>query len=64
MRFGFIVFVFFKKGTMVYTHHVVLTEELGRFDAEEMISSGYDLSLFTCTVGGKVCVTVRCTRDS
>lgn len=26
----------------------------------EMISSGYDLSLFTCTYGGKARITVRC----
>ncbi len=48
----------------VYTYHVEYTEEIGKFDVAKMVSSGYDLSLFTCTIGGKARVTVRCTRDS
>lgn len=48
----------------VYTYHVVLTEEIGPFDVEDMISSGYDLSLFTCTIRGRGRTTVRCTRDA
>ena len=48
----------------VYTYHVEHTEEIGRFDIAGMVSSGYDLSLFTCTIGGKARVTVRCTRDT
>lgn len=47
----------------VYTYHAVYTEEIGRFDFDGMTNSGYDLSLFTCTIGGKARVTVRCTRD-
>lgn len=31
---------------------------------EEMVSSGYDLSLFTCTFGAKARVTVRCTLQN
>lgn len=31
-------------------------------DIEGMVTSGYDLSLFTCTYGGQARFTVRCTR--
>ncbi len=31
-------------------------------DVEEMIDSEWDLSLFTCTIGGRTRVTVRCMR--
>ncbi len=48
----------------VYTYHVVMIDEIGKYDIEGMVSSGYDLSLFTCTIGGKARVTVRCTRDT
>ena len=47
----------------VYTYSVDIIEELSRFDITRMVSSGYDLTLFTCTIGGKARVTVRCTRD-
>lgn len=38
----------------------VLTETLQPAAVEEMHSGGWDLSLFTCTVGGQYRVTVRC----
>lgn len=44
-----------------------LVEELLVLDAtnvDEMTDSGYDLSLFTCTYGGKARVTVRCTLQN
>lgn len=37
---------------------------LNATDVDEMASSGYDLSLFTCTYGGKSRVTVRCTLQN
>lgn len=46
-------------------HYAV--EEVSVLEAanvEEMINSGYDLSLFTCTYGGKARVTVRCTLQN
>lgn len=43
-------------------HHykVVLLETLPQNATEEMITSGFDLSLYTCTLGGSNRVTVRC----
>lgn len=49
---------------VVYTYHVEYMEQIGKFDVDGMVSSGYDLSLFTCTIGGKARVTVRCMRDT
>lgn len=37
---------------------------LAAADVEEMTSGEYDLTLFTCTYGGKSRVTVRCLRDT
>ena len=44
------------------THYyeVVLLETLPPTATEEMITSGFDLSLYTCTPGGSNRVTVRC----
>ena len=44
------------------THHyeVVLLETLPKEATKEMITSGFDLSLYTCTLGGGSRVTVRC----
>ncbi len=43
-------------------HYVVDdAEELEPTAIEEMIDSGYDLTLFTCTRGGGARVTIRCT---
>ena len=44
----------------VYCYKVVLLETLPGNATEEMISSGFDLSLYTCTPGGSNRVTVRC----
>ena len=44
----------------VHCYEVVLLETLPGNATEEMITSGFDLSLYTCTVGGASRVTVRC----
>ena len=43
-------------------YEVVLVETLPAAATEEMITSGFDLSLYTCTTGGGSRVTVRCNR--
>ena len=45
---------------IVYCYEVVLLETLPGNATEEMITSGFDLSLYTCTTGGSNRVTVRC----
>ena len=44
----------------VYCYEVVLLETLPGNATKEMITSGFDLSLYTCTTGGASRVTVRC----
>ena len=44
----------------VYCYEVVLLETLAPTATEEMITAGFDLSLYTCTPGGASRVTVRC----
>lgn len=44
-------------------YHVVATDILSGEAVEEMTSGEYDLTLFTCTYGGKSRVTVRCDMD-
>ena len=44
----------------VHGYEVVLLETLAPTATEEMITSGFDLSLYTCTPGGGSRVTVRC----
>ena len=44
----------------VYCYEVILLETLPGNAVEEMITSGFDLSLYTCTLGGSNRVTVRC----
>lgn len=44
----------------IHTYEVVLLETLPANATEEMITSGFDLSLYTCTTGGGSRVTVRC----
>ena len=44
----------------VHGYEVVLLETLPGNATEEMITSGFDLSLYTCTPGGASRVTVRC----
>lgn len=46
----------------VYSYEVVLLETLPKEATTEMITSGFDLSLYTCTPGGGNRVTVRCKR--
>ena len=46
----------------VFSYEVVLLEILQPTDVDEMESGDWDLTLFTCTVGGKSRVTVRCER--
>ena len=46
-------------GTVHY-YEVVLLETLPAGATEAMITSGFDLSLYTCTPGGANRVTVRC----
>ena len=41
-------------------YEVILLETLPKEATKEMITSGFDLSLYTCTVGGANRVTVRC----
>ena len=50
-------------GTVHY-YEVVLLETLPAHATEEMITSGFDLSLYTCTPGGASRVTVRCNAIS
>lgn len=45
----------------VHYYEVVLLETLPATATKEMITSGFDLSLYTCTPGGSNRVTVRCT---
>lgn len=45
-----------------YCYEVVLLETLAATATKEMITSGFDLSLYTCTLGGSNRVTVRCSR--
>lgn len=49
------------EGTIHY-YEVVLVETLPATATKEMITSGFDLSLYTCTPGGASRVTVRCKR--
>lgn len=44
----------------VYDYEVILLETLPKEATEEMITGGFDLSLYTCTTGGGSRVTVRC----
>ena len=48
----------------VHCYEVVLLETLPGNATEEMITSGFDLSLYTCTPGGASRVTVRCSTIS
>ncbi len=48
----------------VFTYHVKEVTTLGPYAIEEMISGDWDLTLFTCTYGGRTRVTVRCDEVS
>ena len=45
-----------------FSYEVVLEEVLEPTSVEEMTANNYDLSLFTCTLGGESRFTVRCDR--
>ena len=48
----------------VICYEVLELETLGGTDTANMISSDYDLTLFTCTYSGESRITVRCERKS
>ena len=48
----------------VYCYEVVLVETLPGDATEQMITSGFDLSLYTCTPSGTGRITVRCNSFS
>ncbi len=54
------VVIFTEAGGADHYYKVVLLETLPATATEEMITSGFDLSLYTCTPGGASRVTVRC----
>ena len=47
---------------VTHTYEVALLETLVKEATEEMIASGFDLSLYTCTPGGASRITVRCVK--
>lgn len=54
------IIIFTDVNGVVYYYEVVLLETLPMEATMEMITSGFDLSLYTCTPGGANRVTVRC----
>lgn len=46
----------------LYQYQVAETETLEKREVEEMVESGFDLTLFTCTRGGKTRMAVRLNR--
>ena len=54
--------VFTDVAANAYHYEVVLLETLPKEATQEMIASGFDLSLYTCTPGGGSRVTVRCSK--
>lgn len=46
----------------VFLYRVTEIEKLGPWDSVRMIEGNYGLTLFTCTIGGKSRVTVRCEK--
>lgn len=47
-----------------FEYKLVLVETLHATDVEEMLSGGWDLSLFTCTMSGQYRATIRCERTA
>lgn len=45
-----------------FNYEVALIETLAPVAVDEIVDSGYDLSLFTCNLSGQARVTVRCNR--
>ena len=54
------VVVFTDASGTAHYYEVVLLETLPKNATQEMITSGFDLSLYTCTLGNGSRVTVRC----
>ena len=54
------IVVFTDINNIEHYYEVVLLETLPKNATKEMITSGFDLSLYTCTPGGSNRVTVRC----
>ena len=54
------VVVFTDVSGTAHCYEVVILETLPQNATKEMITSGFDLSLYTCTLGGGNRVTVRC----
>lgn len=54
------IVIFTDVNGVVYYYEVVLLETLPKEATKEMITSGFDLSLYTCTPGGANRVAVRC----
>lgn len=48
----------------LFVYTVAALEQLAPDEAKQMLSGDWDLSLFTCTVGGQYRTTVRCERVS
>lgn len=46
-----------------YIYHVTLCETLKANQSEEMLHSKWDLTLYTCTYGGKNRITIRANRE-
>ena len=47
----------------IFNYSVVELEQLDGADVKEMAAGEWDLTLFTCTLGGQYRVTVRCIRN-
>ena len=54
------IVVFTDINNIEHYYEVVLLETLPKNATKEMITSGFDLSLYTCTLGGGSRITVRC----
>ena len=52
--------IFTDVGGTKHCYEVVILETLPKNATKEMITSGFDLSLYTCTLGGSSRVTGRC----
>lgn len=48
----------------VFTYEVAMVETMQPTAVEEMTSGQFDLTLFTCTIGGQSRVTVRCNKTA
>ncbi len=55
--------VFVDVGGNEFVYRVAELEVLQPYDVKQMKENDHDLTLFTCTIGGRSRVTVRCDRD-